>query len=102
MNEIERLQAEIAERQEQLIKLQSSTVCGVLALKLKKLRKEAGLTQTQVSSVLKITTSGYAFHEHGERSMSPDQLVAIADFYDVSVDWLLGRTDKKDFTEAEQ
>ena len=38
----------------------------------------------------------YAYYESGERMLPPQVLCAIADLYGVSVDYLLGRTDKKE------
>ena len=38
----------------------------------------------------------YAYYESGGRMLPPQVLCALADFYNVSVDYLLGRTDKKE------
>ena len=34
-------------------------------------------------------------HESGERTIPPEILIALADFYNTSVDYILGRTDKR-------
>ena len=70
--------------------------------KLKSLRKQAKLTQREVASELNFSQRCLAGYETNTREVNFHNLVVIADFYDVSVDWLLGRTDKKEFTEAEQ
>ncbi|MCI5735325.1 MAG: helix-turn-helix domain-containing protein, partial [Eubacterium sp.] len=37
----------------------------------------------------------YAYYESGERTIPPEILIALADFYNTSIDYILGRTDKK-------
>lgn len=60
--------------------------------KLKILRKNKGLTQTQVANAVGIGRQAYAYYEKGEREPSPETLCKLADFFGVSVDELLGRT----------
>lgn len=43
---------------------------------------------------------GYQRYEYGERSPSFDCLIALADFYDVSLDYLVGRSDDPTFAPA--
>lgn len=64
----------------------------MLAKRLKELREEKGLFQKDIAKILQITTSAYGFYEQGKRS--PDTLVIqrLADFFNVSVDYLLGRS----------
>ena len=61
--------------------------------RLKHLRHERGLTQKQVYSAVGMSAWGYPRYEYGERSPSFDCLIALADFYGVSLDYLVGRSD---------
>ena len=59
------------------------------------LREDADLTQAQVGKAINVPQRTYADYESGERMIPPHVLCALADFYKVSVDYLLGRTDNK-------
>ena len=63
------------------------------AQRLKELRTENNLTQTQLAVKLGIRQQSYARYENGEGEPSLDTLVAIAKLFNVSVDYLLGLTD---------
>ncbi len=67
----------------------------VLAERLKACRKEKGLSQRSVAIYCDISEHAYQNYELMTRLPKIDVLIRIADFYDVSVDYLLGRTDKK-------
>ena len=56
------------------------------------LRKERGYTQEQLSDFLNLTRSAISNYELGLNEPSLDTMVAIADLYGVSLDWLMGRT----------
>lgn len=57
------------------------------------LREDRDITQAQVGAALHISQRTYAYYESGQRMVPPSILSALADFYHVSVDYLLGRTD---------
>ena len=59
-------------------------------LKLKTLRKQAGLTQQQLAAQLGITKSVVSFYELQARSPSPEVLAKLARIFHVSADYLLG------------
>ncbi len=59
-------------------------------LKLKTLRKQAGLTQQQLATQLGITKSVVSFYELQARSPSPEVLAKLAQIFHVSTDYLLG------------
>ena len=59
-------------------------------LKLKTLRKQAGLTQQQLATQLGITKSVVSFYELQARNPSPEVLAKLAQIFHVSVDYLLG------------
>ena len=65
--------------------------------KIRDLREDADLTQTEISRQLNISQRAYSHYENGTRDIPTDILIAIADFYNVSIDYLLERTDKKHF-----
>ena len=56
------------------------------------LRKENGLSQKQVASDLDISQGLLSHYENGKRECSLDLLVKIAKYFDVTCDYLLGRT----------
>ena len=59
--------------------------------RLRGLRKGKDLNQTQIAAVLRISQRGYSKYETGENKIPPEVLLRLADFYGVSVDYLLGR-----------
>ncbi len=63
--------------------------------RLKNLREDRDLTQTEVAKLLFITQQQYSLYENGYREIPTTALVTLADFYDTSVDYILGRTDKQ-------
>lgn len=63
--------------------------------KLKTLRTEAGMTQTELAMRLSITKSVVSYYELQERTPSPDVLIQLADIFHVTTDYLLGIDHKK-------
>ena len=61
-----------------------------VGLRLKTLRKQAGLTQKQLAAQLGITKSVVSFYELQSRSPSPEVLAKLAQIFHVSADYLLG------------
>ncbi|MDT3325419.1 MAG: helix-turn-helix domain-containing protein [Bacillota bacterium] len=68
---------------------------SVFAERLKELRKEKGLTQQKVADILNISQPNYRRWESGERRPSVETLVMLADYFDVSTDYLVGRKNEK-------
>lgn len=64
--------------------------------RLKNLREDADLTQKRLAKYLNITQRSYSHYERGEREIPLLILIKIADFYDINLDYLVGRSDKKD------
>lgn len=64
--------------------------------KLKDLRIDNDLYQKEVASILKITWQQYGLYESGKRDIPIDLLIKLADFYGVSTDYILNRTNKKE------
>ncbi|MCL2556024.1 MAG: helix-turn-helix domain-containing protein [Firmicutes bacterium] len=63
------------------------------AERLKELRKEKGLSKLAMAKSLQISDAAIGRWERGERTINAELLIKLADFFDVSVDYLLGRTD---------
>lgn len=61
--------------------------------RLKQLRNDKGLTVKEVAATLGMTLGAYAHYEQGIREPSISILKKICDFFDVSADYLIGRTD---------
>ena len=57
-------------------------------MKLKELRKQKNLTQTEIAKILNMAQTTYAGYELGQREPTIDTLKKIADFYNVSLDYL--------------
>ena len=66
-----------------------------LNIKLVMLRKEHGYTQEDLSKFLNLTRSAIGNYELGINEPSLDTMVAIANLYGVSLDWLMGRTTER-------
>ena len=73
----------------------------LIGKRLSNLRKEKELTQEEFSALINISRSTYAQYEINRREPDYAILKRIADFYGVTTDYLLGRTDKKNFTKAQ-
>lgn len=60
--------------------------------RLKDLREDSDLTQTQVASLLNISQVAYSYYEIGKRSIPLELLCKLADYYNTSIDYILYRT----------
>lgn len=65
---------------------------SVFAQRLKQLRIEKNLLQKDLAHMLDISTSAYGFYEQGKRQPDLDTLCKLANFFDVTIDYLLGRS----------
>lgn len=66
----------------------------MLGENLKSLRIKKGLTQQQLADLLKINRVTYTQYELDKREPDNTTLIALADFFNVSTDYLLGREEK--------
>lgn len=66
-----------------------------LSERLKELRKEKGLRQEHIAVALDISMSAYCNYEQGKREPTASVLWRMADYYDVTVDYLLGRSEER-------
>jgi len=60
--------------------------------RLRDLREDKDLTQTEVAAYLGIQQTVYSRYERGFQTIPPEHLLKLADFYSVSTDYILGRT----------
>ena len=60
------------------------------------LRVERGLTQREVAEVLGICQTGYSKYETGENDIPTQVLIKLAGFYQTSIDYILGVSDRRD------
>ena len=63
--------------------------------RIKGLREDRDLKQEDLARCLNCTQACYSNYENGKRTIPPEVLEKLADFYSVSVDYLLGRTNTK-------
>lgn len=64
--------------------------------RIRNLREDADLSQAQLAKQFNISQRAYSHYESGDRKIPLDLLIELADFYNCSTDYLLGRTDKKE------
>lgn len=69
----------------------------MLGERLRKLRNERNLTQKEIAKILGIPRGTYAHYEINKRTPDFDLLKETADYYNVSLDYLLDRTNVKDY-----
>jgi transcriptional regulator with XRE-family HTH domain len=68
-------------------------VKGLLGERLATLRKNKGLTQEELAPILNITRSALSLYELNKRDPDTNTLKRIADYFNVTTDYLLGRSD---------
>ena len=63
-------------------------------MRLREIRENTNKTQTEVAKYLGVTRQAYNNYELGNRQLNPDMLDKLADYFNVSVHYLLGRENK--------
>lgn len=63
--------------------------------RLKFLREEKGLFQSDIAKFLGVSISAVGFYENEKRDMSPDTIVKLANYFGVSTDYLLGKSNNR-------
>ena len=56
--------------------------------RIRDLREDADLTQSEMGRALRLPQRTYAYYESGQRTVPPEVLIALAHFYGVSVDYI--------------
>lgn len=69
------------------------TKMPIFSIRIKELRKEKGLKQTDMAKLLNCAENHYQKIEYGQINVPSLTLRFLADYFDVSADYLLGRTD---------
>ncbi len=66
-----------------------------MRLRIRDLREDSDLTQKQICEYLICDQSLYSKYERGEREIPLNIVIKLADYYNVSLDYIVGRSDKK-------
>ena len=64
--------------------------------RIRNLREDRDLNQTQLAKMLGMSQTGYSKYETGENDVPTAVLIKLARFYNVSIDYLLGETDRRE------
>lgn len=64
-------------------------------VRIRNLREDSDLTQAYMGKILNVTQKTYSRYENDQRAIPIEILSRLADFYNTSVDYLIGRTDIK-------
>ncbi len=67
---------------------------GSVYQRIRNLREDHDLTQRKMGEILACSQRVYSNYERGELDIPTEILIKLADYYDVSVDYILGRTDR--------
>lgn len=62
---------------------------------IRNLREDNDKKQRELAEYLNVSQNTYSQYENGVLSLSPELLIKLADYYDTSIDYLLGRTNVK-------
>lgn len=63
--------------------------------RIRDLREDRDMNQTQVAKMLGMSQTGYSKYETGENDIPTQILIKLALFYNTSIDYILGQTDKR-------
>lgn len=67
---------------------------NILGTRLKELRLKNDKLQKDIANYLNISDVAYGYYEKGERQPNPDMLLKLAEYFNVTTDYLLGRTNE--------
>ena len=65
--------------------------------RIRELREDKDLTQSRMGEILNCSQRVYSNYERGDLDIPTEILIKLADFHNVSVDYILNRTNKRDF-----
>ena len=65
-------------------------------LRIQDLRIDSDLSQKKIGEILHISQRSYSHYETGSRNIPIEMLIRLADYYDTTIDYLVGRTDNKE------
>lgn len=69
---------------------------ATLGERLKMLRKEKRMTQPELAALLHQSLRAYQYYESGHHIPEFPNMILLADFYDVSMDYLIGRSETRE------
>ncbi len=69
----------------------------MLYRRIRDLREDGDLTQREMGEILNCSQRVYSNYERGDLDIPTEILIKLADFHNVSVDYILNRTDKRNF-----
>lgn len=72
----------------------------MFAKRLRKLRESKEMTQREVADLLGLTPKAVGFYEQGKREPTHEALLKLSEIFQVSVDYLLCKTDIKNYSDA--
>lgn len=70
--------------------------------RLRALRLEKNESLEKIAKYLNVTVQTISNYETGKRDMTPDTIIKLANYYDVSTDYLLGKSDIRNYDKDEQ
>ncbi|MBE6679955.1 MAG: helix-turn-helix transcriptional regulator [Ruminococcaceae bacterium] len=62
--------------------------------RMRNLREDRDFTQKQIGAIINKSQQGYSHIEDGRAELKIDDLIKLCDFYNVSADYFIGRSDK--------
>ena len=68
----------------------------IMYKRIRDLREDADMTQVQIAKILNCSQRVYSNYECGDIDIPTEILIKLANFHDVSVDYILGRTNKRE------
>lgn len=61
--------------------------------RIRDLREDKDITQTEIAKVLGISQRAYSYYENGERTLTPEMLIKLSKYHNVSIDYILNNTE---------
>jgi transcriptional regulator with XRE-family HTH domain len=68
----------------------------IMYKRIRDLREDADMTQVQIAKILNCSQRVYSNYERGDIDIPTEILIKLANFHDVSVDYILGRTNNRE------
>ena len=68
--------------------------------RIRAMREDKDLTQADLGECLNISEKSYQYYENGKRGIPTEVLIKIAQFHNVSIDYLVGRTDNPEMNRS--
>ena len=71
-------------------------VMYIMYKRIRDLREDRDLNQTEIAKILEMSQTGHSKYETGENDIPTAILIKLANFYNTSIDYLLGETDQRE------